>query len=1191
MGVGTYTVWQAVCATGHDYNQLGDEVYTGATIGKVATVETLPDQKGVIIKPGQVAYINGVPYYKVLTQHADNGRKKKATVGYVRKSEFDALNISTVPIPANFAGLEAEMVPTRLMDQLFRIVEVVENEDYVEVTARHVWYDNLKNYTTWEPTKDTDYTASAVCRNVIMNAISATPSNVATDCTDTKKGDQLDYKNKNLVECFLDPEEGICQKFGLSLLRYNWDFYCLKNVGYNRGFVVENGKNMLGVERTESIEEVATRVIPIGKTAKGGIVWLDYQGKKYVDSAHIGDYTYPMAELLDTGLTIGKDGVTAQNIQDKLLEAAQKRFNEDHIDLPEVQMTIEFLSLGDTEEYAQYRGLDKVYLYDIITVKDTVRGYNYTAQVIEVEHDILTGMLNSVTIGKLDNWDGTRKIATWQVPEVNGENIRLQSILAGSFAPGAIGADDLQNGAIQYIHFAAATIDTLNATTATIADAHIESADISYAQIKALTAENLIAHDAVTDRYYIGKLAVDNAQLVHATVGELIVKASDNHYYRLDVNTQGGITTTDVTTTLSNGEITAGVTSDGKCSIIETDLAVTDLAANNMKGINALIDKITASRIDVNELWARQAFIAKLQTADISSNTSMQLYVSTNAYTKQSGIGITADGVEVSGGKYVKIKAGGNGVAAGKLIIESGNFTIDASGNVTMTGTVTAGAGSKIGNWNIAANRLYSGSSTGYVALDSDTSGTYAMWAGHETAASAPFRVKRDGSVTLTKLLTLGEDDTETEVNLRQANLWKLSYHTVKSYAEGTGGYCTGITLSNGKVLNFRHAGSTIQLTGSWSGRTFTVTETGSGETYSETPTYDTGSGYSLQYDSITVDEFSSAHYAYARVFESSQQGGNILWGFKVDATGVYSDGQTAGYTSGKNDWKPTSVSLGSLIAGHTYTMQVGIGSGSHEDFGVDLTSVYNTGFNSGGATAKVNKSSQTLGYGGSVTVTAQYVNAAGTTVDTSSSCTITAPADNKGTGWTLAVGKVSLPGSGTAASMSVTTPGSTYNTSGATSYTVSADNNYAYIKQGTTTVARASHSAYSNGASSVTVSAAGWVNGSNVVSASNGKSVTVNLPTITLTGGTTFSSHKTTVYASGGGVTGSIASKEVDATSEYNAGWNAYRAQLVSEMGGSRYFKPGTWRGYLWSAPNDHGVQYANCASGLTAKDIPDAK
>ena len=601
----------------------------------------------------------------------------KSGSGYITQEDYNSLNLSTVSIPANFAGLEAEMVPTRLQEQLFRIYEVEEDKDYVTIRARHVWYDNDQNFCLWKGTEKTDYTGAAVCRNILTNALYPAKSNVASDCTETKKGSDLDFERKNLVECFLDPEKGVCAQFGLSMIRDNWDFYCLKDVGYNRGFVVESRKNLLGVNRRENCDEVVTRVAPYGKNDQGDIVWLNNEGVKWVDSENINDYDYPKAELLDTGLQIGKEDVTAGNIQEKLLEAAQKRFSEDHADDPLIEMTIEFLSLGDTEEYIQYRDLDKVYLYDIISIKDLEKGYQYTAQVVAVEHDILTGMLLSVKIGELDNWDGVRKIAKWQVPEISGENIRLKSILAGSFAPGAILGDDIANGGVRWIHIDAASIDqltteqldalnaniktliagsitadditagsitadridvddlaaafanvnVLNAAIADIAEAKIGSADIGFAQIKALTTESLIAHDAVTDRYFIDKLAVRSAQMVQATVGELIIKATDNHYYRLDVNAQGALTPTDVTSTLTSSEITAGVTSDGHSAIIETDLTVGDLSASNMKAINALIDKLTASRIDVDELFARQATITALNTVDIRGNQYLQLMV------------------------------------------------------------------------------------------------------------------------------------------------------------------------------------------------------------------------------------------------------------------------------------------------------------------------------------------------------------------------------------------------------------------------------------------------------------------------------------------------------------------------------------------------------------------------------------
>lgn len=604
-------------------------------------------------------------------------KKNKNYNGYIKKSDLDNLTTTTVDIPQNFAGLEAVMTPTRLEEQLFRIVDVHEDDDCVTITARHVWYDNIENYTLWKPDEKTKYTAAAIARNILSNAISTANMRVASDCTDEIIGKDLDFERKNLVECFLDPEKGLCKKFGLSLIRNNWDCYVLKEVGYNRGFVVEDKKNLLGVQRHEQLDGVKTRVCPFAKDEKGNIVWLNNNGVKWVDADNINDYPFPRIELYDTKLQYGKDNTTAANVQEKLLAAAQKRFTEDHINYPPVEMTVEFLSLGDTEEYVQYRGLDKVYLYDIISIKDAERGYQYTAQVVAVEHDILTGMLNSVTIGKLDNWDGTRKIAVWQVPEISGENIRLKSIMAGAFSPGAILGDDIANGGVRWIHIDAASIDqltteqldalnaniktliagkitadditagsitadridaedlaaafaninVLNAAIADIAEAEIGSANIGFAQIKALTTESLIARDAVTDRYYIDKLAVRSAQMVQATVGELIVKATNDHYYRLDINAQGELSPTDVTSTLTNAEKTAGVTSDGHSAIIETDLTVADLSASNMKAINALIDKLTASRIDVDELFARQATITALNTVDIRGNTYLQMMV------------------------------------------------------------------------------------------------------------------------------------------------------------------------------------------------------------------------------------------------------------------------------------------------------------------------------------------------------------------------------------------------------------------------------------------------------------------------------------------------------------------------------------------------------------------------------------
>jgi len=60
-------------------------------------------------------------------------------------------------------------------------------------------------------------------------------------------------------------------------------------------------------------------------------------------------------------------------------------------------------------------------------------------------------------------------------------------------------------------------------------------------------------------------------------------------------------------------------------------------------------------------------------------------------------------------------------------------------------GEIAATAGN-LGGWILGEHKLYSGSGTNYVALDSGTSNEgYALWAGNGTSGSAPFAVMRNG--------------------------------------------------------------------------------------------------------------------------------------------------------------------------------------------------------------------------------------------------------------------------------------------------------------------------------------------------------------------------------------------------------------------------------------------------------------
>ena len=798
-----------------------------------------------------------------------------------------------------------------------------------------------------------------------------------------------------------------------------------------------------------------------------------------------------------TEITLDEDTVFA-----RMREAVSNQFNIEEVDKPTLTLDVDWQHLPNTAEFRQYADLMDAAPGELIEVKNTplgisdlIRMTGYTFDPIVkrykkgsfgkkkvgssvASYDLQSGAVtgrtiasgaisgqnlqancitareiqaNSITSDKIASKSITSEfIAAGAITSdeivagaVSAEKIAAGAVTADKISAGAVTADKISANAITAVKIDTNSISAINSKlgTATIVNGMIDNANISYAKIMDASIQSLIAKDALTETYYIDKLQVRTAQMAYATVGELVIKCSDNHYYRLDIDQYGGITPTDVTNTLTPAEITAGVTSDGHSTIIETDLVVGDLSANNMKAINALIDKLTASRINVSELWARQAFINQLMVTDISSNTYIQstignwesgstitqtinsldsrisslgygtvymqpeepdhgeliagdIWIQTqssgtweqvyqdyaswqtiyndistwqtlggvpimwvwdgrkwqeqlnalaqdeletqiqqnaqqisllasrtsavegdlnNKYTIRSGITITADGIDISGSQYVKIASGG------VFSVQTGTFGVNSESStyVIWSGASTA-AGSpfwvkkdgsfhstsgEIGGWNIASNSMYSGIGSTYVNLNSNASNTYAVWAGAETATSAPFRVKRDGTIYVTSLIAVGENGSETTVNLRTAGLWKLNYYTVKAYTV-SGGYCDSITLSNGTVVNFSHAAS--GYSDGWSAAYSKVVLPGSGSTRYIT----------FKYPSTIVDQQTSQDYylAVSNDYVQAIGPGNI----------TVAQLANSGYANGKSEaWTLAYNSFANTMSGVNLTVTV----------------------------------------------------------------------------------------------------------------------------------------------------------------------------------------------------------------------------------------------------------------------------
>ena len=201
--------------------------------------------------------------------------------------------------------------------------------------------------------------------------------------------------------------------------------------------------------------------------------------------------------------------------------------------------------------------------------------------------------------------------------EVTAAHIAAGAVTAEKIDAGAVTADKLAAGSVQAGHLTASALEAM--------DARIGAADIDYAHIKDLAAGTALIERGSGEKLFIRRLAVDSAQMVDLAVGQLTVKARDGNYYSLSVDLDTGhVSATQVTVTA--GELAAGQTASGQ-HIIETDLTVSELNTSSATATEALINRITAGRIDVDTLFAREATVNRLNALDISGNEYLHLYV------------------------------------------------------------------------------------------------------------------------------------------------------------------------------------------------------------------------------------------------------------------------------------------------------------------------------------------------------------------------------------------------------------------------------------------------------------------------------------------------------------------------------------------------------------------------------------
>ena len=221
-------------------------------------------------------------------------------------------------------------------------------------------------------------------------------------------------------------------------------------------------------------------------------------------------------------------------------------------------------------------------------------------------------------------------IATAQLTTANIMNAQIEwaqiENLAAEIA--TISKAQLTTANIKEANIDWAAITTLSAAVASMVKADIGTADIDWAHIKDLATDTAIITQGVGGELYIAKLAVTEANLVSLTVGELVVKGEDGHFYSVSVDADGNVTST--LKQVGNDDVQDVSINAGE-KIIEGTITAATLNVNDIFANNAIIRNLIAANLDVDTLFAREATINVLNAMDITSNTYLKLMVAGKA--------------------------------------------------------------------------------------------------------------------------------------------------------------------------------------------------------------------------------------------------------------------------------------------------------------------------------------------------------------------------------------------------------------------------------------------------------------------------------------------------------------------------------------------------------------------------------
>jgi len=329
------------------------------------------------------------------------------------------------PIRANLASeiKEGNIVKAKSVEsyQLFRIKNVRKNLTRKFVVATHIFYDWNDNFI--EDTYPRNLTGQAALQWIADHTVNGIGNfKVYSDIT---KIASVRYVRRNPVECLIgEIENSFINVWGGELERDNFNIRILENRGTDSGYKIISKKNLTGIEVNIDYSNIITKIMPQG-----------YNGlllpEKYVESTHLLEYpTAKIKKVEFSDVQIVEDAETPEdNIDEEqayelLRNKAKEMFEKDKIDIPTLDIKVEFIELSKTKEYKEkYSFLEKLKIGDTLYAKVDELNVDVSIKIVKYVWDVLKERYISLELGNVKS-----NYVTTQITQEKKTNQELEKI-------------------------------------------------------------------------------------------------------------------------------------------------------------------------------------------------------------------------------------------------------------------------------------------------------------------------------------------------------------------------------------------------------------------------------------------------------------------------------------------------------------------------------------------------------------------------------------------------------------------------------------------------------------------------------------------------------------------------------------------------------------------------------------------